>query len=178
MSKVKIICAQCGSEAMKEAGGVNRSLGKGARVFCSRECVHEARRLHRSLDESKAIKAAYDREYRDRASVRAKKRAAYHNAVAADPVGMRAKEREIRNQNMARHVEYCRRPEYRAKKHEYDIRRGANQRYGPFADAFLVLRDLEAQIASRATWLERAHEKGTINKTQRRKREYGKAVGC
>lgn len=178
MSKVAITCALCGRKSMKEAGGVNRSRGKGVPIYCSRDCSHESRRVHRSTVEAKAIKAAYDREYRNRDYVAAKKRAAYHAKVAADPIGMRARERELRQKTMARHVEYCRQPEYRAKKMVYDKSYRANRFYGPFADAFLILKDLENQIASRATRHQIYTENGTVNKSIRRKREYGKAVGC
>lgn len=51
---------------------------------------------------------------------------------------------------MDRHVEYCRRPDYRAKKREYDRRLRARE-YATFADAHMLLVDIEREVRSRIT---------------------------
>ena len=79
---------------------------------------------------------------------------------------------------MPKHVEYCRRPEYRASKREYDRKHRAQQDFGPFAEAALILGDLDAEIATRASRYEIYSANGTLNKALRRKREYAKAFGC
>lgn len=177
---VKVICAHCGNECQKETGHVNRSRKKGSPLFCSRDCSGARRRLNRSADEKKALKAEYDRRRRAELAdeLRAKKREAYYERLARDPQGLRAAQKAMRQKRKAAHVEYCRRPEYKVWKREYDRHHRAGKFYGPFAEAFLVLKDLENEIASRATHYEIYSENGTLNKTQRRKRDYEKAVGC
>lgn len=174
MSFLPIICAHCGAGAMKPSGTVNRSRSKGSPLHCGRECSAAARRHNKSVAEKRADKAEYDRHRRAKIGerIRAEKRAAYHAAVAADPVGMRAKEREQRQRRMAAHVEYCRRPEYRKWKAEYDRKYLARKQFGAFGEAAILLNDLCSEIASRSTFYERAIEKGTLNKHQERRREY------
>ena len=73
--------------------------------------------------------------------------------------------------NMARHVEYCRQPEYKAKKHVYDKRRYANENFGLFAGVYMVLSDLEKEIDSRASDYEIRKANGTLNKKLQRRRQ-------
>jgi hypothetical protein len=90
---------------------------------------------------SKKAKAAYDREYRkkNRAMLKAKKAAYFQRTY--DPVKA-AKERK---KTMARHIEYCRRPEYRKKKAAYDRKREAEE-YGEFAECREILKVLMKEI--------------------------------
>ena len=181
MALVKIICEHCGDECQKESGHVNRSRKNGAPLFCSRDCSGAQRRLHRGDDEKKALKAEYDRRRRHGEladELRQKKRDAYYERLARDPQGLRAAQKALRQKRKAAHVEYCRRPEYKAWKQEYDRQHRAGKFYGPFAEAFLILQDLENEIASRAIRYEIYSANGTLNKTQRRKRDYEKAIGC
>jgi hypothetical protein len=50
-----------------------------------------------------------------------------------------------RKKRMPRHVEYCRSPEYRAKKREYDRARKLS-RFGEFSEAFEALEQLQKEI--------------------------------
>lgn len=166
-----IVCAYCGNRALKATGSVNRSLRKGAHIYCNRECAGKDRRIFKTKAQKMAEKAAYDAEYRRKNLARLKaEKAAWYQRTAD-----REREREYRKRTMPRHVEYCRRPEYKAWKREYDRRYRAAE-YGPFADAFLVLQDLEAEIAQRASRYEIYTENGLINKSVRRKREYEQVV--
>ena len=168
MALIAIVCAQCGLIAQKEAGGVNRSVRIGAPVFCSRGCAGLARRDNRTEAERKAIKAAYDAEYRMREPERRRaERAAYYQRTR-DPV----REAEIRKRRMPQHVEYCRRPEYRKWKAQYDRRYLARKQFGSFGEAAIVLNELCSEIASRSTFNERAADKGTLNKHLQRRRDY------
>lgn len=180
MSKTSIICARCGAEALKWSGGVNRSIARGAPLYCSRTCSGLARRVNRTRAEKIALKAEYDRQRRALLgeALLAEKREAYQRRLARDLEGVRAAQRDLRQRRRQQHVEYCRRPEYRVKKQAYDREHRAVKFYGPFAEAFLVLQDLENEIASRATRTEIYRENGILNKTQTRKRDYEKAVGC
>lgn len=166
--RVAIVCAYCGMGAMKESGTVNRAIRLGAPLYCDRECAGKGRRVFRTDSEKRAEKAAYDAEYRERnrAMLKAKKAAYYASHVD------REKEREVRKKRMPQHVEYCRRPEYRKWKAQYDRKYLARKRYGDFGAAAIVLRDLEAEIASRASRIEISRANGTLNKHQNRRRDY------
>lgn len=76
---------------------------------------------------------------------------------------------------MPYHVEYCRRPEYKVKKREYDLKYRAERQFGEFAEAFMVLSDIEREINDRATRYEIGRDNGTINKAQLRRRQYGES---
>ena len=70
-----------------------------------------ARRIFKSKAVRVAEKAAYDAEYRARTveARRARQAAYYQNVTKKNP----ERERAIRKARMPKHVEYCRRPEYR-----------------------------------------------------------------
>ncbi len=169
-----IFCPQCKTSVEKAAGVVNRARAIGSPIYCGRVCAGLARRQPPKSDEQKRReKASYDTEYRlkNKAILKAKKAAAYK----ANP--NRERERTYRQANMHRHVEYCRRPDYRQKKVLYDQQRRAKIFYGPFAQSFLTLLELENEIASRASRNEIYRQNGTQCKSVKRKREYDKAIG-
>jgi hypothetical protein len=147
---------------------VNRAEKKGANLFCDRACAGLFRRVQRPPEEKKALKAAYDARRREdlRDRLRAEK-AAYHKRTY-DP----AKARNLRKATMPRHVEYCRRPAYRKWKADYDRKHRATKQFGPFAEAAILLGDLESEILSRATRYEIDLANGTLNKKLQRRRDY------
>jgi len=165
---VRFNCAHCGCEAERTAGHVNRSRKLGLSLYCSMKCSGLGRRLKNppTKAEKIAAKAAYDAEYRakNEAAIKAKKQA-YFKATY-DP----KKAAIERKKTMPRHVEYCRRPEYRKGKSQYDRKYRAVKQFGPFAEAFLMLQYVEAEVSSRATNYEIRYANDTYNKTQRRKR--------
>lgn len=117
--------------------------------------------------ERKEKKRLYDLEYRVKnlAAIKAKKAAAY----ALNP--NREKERKYRKKNMHKHVEYCRSPEYKAYKTEYD-RKKRFEEYGPFAEAAMVLESLEKEISTQASRYEIYIANGRFKRSaQRRRRE-------
>lgn len=174
MALVQVQCAHCDAQIMREAGHVNRSAAKGMKLFCNRVCFGLDRRIEKSKTQKVAEKAEYDRMYREREAEKLKaKKASYYQRTAD-----RDKERAARQRRMPQHVEYCRRPEYKEWKKEYDRKYRAVKFYGPFSEAFLALQDLETEVAERASRYEIYSERGTLCKTQKRKREYEKAVGC
>lgn len=168
MSNAAIICAYCGKEAMKETREINRAARGSAPLYCGRTCAGEARRTFKPDAQKRAEKAAYDAMYRLRDPEDRKRRRAEYHQRTYDPVKAAA-ERKLK---MPRHVEYCRRPEYRKWKTDYDRKYCARKNYGPFAEAALVLRDLEAEIGTRATRTEIAIANGTLNKWTQRRRDY------
>ncbi len=142
--KVCFHCAHCHRQSQKEAGAINRARRSGLRLFCGRRCSGLTRRKGKTKAQRVAEKREYDMAYRaaNLATIKEKKR--LHYQATRDP----EKERAYRKAHMARHVKYCRRPEYRAYKREYDKKHRARE-YGPFADCFLILQDLNAEIAAR-----------------------------
>ena len=130
------------------------------------------KRSQKTLEQKKAEKAAYDRARRERLgeALRAKKRAAYY----ANRDEILSKQAVYRVKRMPAHVEYCRRPEYKAKKHEYDLKRNSEE-YGEFAEAHRLLVDLEKEIRSQASAYERRVANGYYLRTaQKRRRELWK----
>ncbi len=99
-------------------------------------------------------------------------RAAYFQATY-DP----EKARIERKKTMPRHVEYCRRPEYREKKSAYDKRHHMQQKYGEFWEAARLLVEIDGEILSRITRPEIAAINGTQNKSTERKRDYARQTG-
>lgn len=166
---MQIECAHCGKVADKAAGAVNRARKSGSPLYCDRFCAGLARRKARKTSaQKKAEKAAYDAKYRakNRAALKAKKAAYY--AANHD----REKEREYRQKRMPKHVEYCRRPEYRVKKKAYDHVYRAKKDYGPMWEIQLLTLDIRNAVLERQTDYEIRLAKGTLGKSQKRKRDY------
>lgn len=168
MAKAVIVCPHCGMRAAKEAGVVNRAKKIGAPIYCGRKCSGLARRVEKSRSQKVAEKAEYDRMYRAReAETLRVKKAEYYQRTAD-----RDKEREARKRRMPAHVEYCRRPEYKEWKAQYDQKYRARKWFGDFGEAAIILNQLETEINSRISWTERRRQNGTLNKHQQRRREY------
>lgn len=159
-------CALCGGFVGQSVGAINRAEKAGRPIYCGRKCAGLARRKLILPDEKRESKRLYDAARREQLSeqIRAYKRE--HHKRTYDP----AKAAIERKAKMPRHVEYCRRPEYRAYKRSYDTKRRAVIQFGEFAEAALLLRSVESEIDSRATRQERMQINGTYNKAQMRKR--------
>ncbi len=142
--KIAFKCMQCRKTARKSASAVNRARRDGMRLFCNRKCAGLARRKGKTKAQRVEEKRLYDAAYRIKNAdmLKAKKRE-YHR-LTYDP----AAAAKHRKKNMARHVAYCRRPEYRTKKAAYD-RRKRLEAYGPFAESVQILEQLRAEIATR-----------------------------
>ena len=173
MALVPFRCGWCKTIAHREAGAVNRALKLGAALYCDMEHAGYARRKHRASANKKAAKAAYDADYRARDANGLKARRAAWYQRNRDP----EKERERRKAIMPRHVEYCRQPAYRAKKSEYDLRRRAMQDAGEFHESYVILRDLEREVLSRASRYDLDLANGRLNKTTNRRRDYVRTHG-
>lgn len=163
-----IVCAFCSETAEKRPGSVNHSHRIGAPVYCNKACAGLARRKHKTAEQKRAEKAAYDAEYRsnDTNDLKARRRA-FH---------LRTYDRELarveRKKKMARHIEYCRRPEYRKKKSVYDAILRAKKNFGHFWESALLLSDIQTEVLSRATRYEIDLANGKLNKTTHRRRDY------
>lgn len=166
-----IICAWCGKASLKERGAITRSRSQGNSLYCNRTCAGLGRRKHKTRDQCIAEKAEYDRAYRAKnlSELKAKKAARFR--ATYDPVAAAV----ARKANMPRHVAYCRRPEYRAKKSGYDLKRRASK-FGDFAESYAILSDIEREIADRATRYEIYSANGTLNKKLQRRRAYEQSI--
>lgn len=161
----RTLCAYCREPHGRTTGHVNRSLKVGMLIYCSRECCGLARRTYKTKADKVAEKSAYDKEYRKRdpEGLKARKHAYYQRT--RDP----ERERAHRKANMARHVEYCRQPRYKAWKREYDARYRAKE-YGAFADAYTLTMTLNREIKGRMSNHEIRLQNQTHNKRQARTR--------
>lgn len=165
---MKIKCAHCGKRCDKPAGAVNRSLAAGMRLFCDRRCSGLAKRQHKTKAQRVAEKAAYDAKYRRKNFERIKAGKREHFRRTYDPV----KAAIERKKTMKRHVEYCRRPEYKQWKRWYDAEYRAKE-YGEFAEAYKTVVDLNREIKKRIKSYEKHQQNQTGIKAQRRRREDG-----
>jgi hypothetical protein len=166
---IEFQCAHCGKRARRAAGHVNRQRALGMNVYCGRRCSGLGRRKpKKSKAQRVAEKRAYDQEYRrrNRAMLKAKKRA-YH-VRTYDP----EKARIERKKKMARHVEYCRRPEYKAWKRWYDAEYRAKE-YGEFAEAYKAVLELNRTIKRKVSNYEIRLQNQTLCKSQKRRRQAG-----
>lgn len=165
------VCPQCGNGFATKTGRANRADKIGAPLYCGRVCAGLARRLAvpKTPEQKKAEKAAYDKARRERLGevLRDQKRSAYY----ANHSEMLSRHAAYRVKRMPAHVEYCRQPEYKAKKHIYDLQRNSAE-YGEFAEAHRLLVDLEKEIRSQATAYERRVANGYYTRSaQKRRRE-------
>lgn len=176
--KRSIVCPACGKTAIRTISDINRAEKSGLRIFCNRKCAGIGRRKEFPISPRnpnwKEMKRVYDAEYREKnkALIRLKKAAYY---AKTGPLN-REKEREVRKKRMPIHVEYCRQPKYKAWKKKYDLDYRARE-FAEYADAYKLLLEVEREIRKRATWVEIAQQNGTLNKSTRRKDEYGRITG-
>lgn len=162
---MKFRCAYCGSAADKTSGAVNRARVAGLNLYCDRKCASLGRRKGKTKAQLVEEKRLYDIEYRAKNLDRIKVYKREYSKRTYDPTTAAIE----RKKRMPKHVEYCRRPEYRVKKSVYDRKRRAAE-YGDFAEAFLLTIDLNREIKGRMTNHEIKWENGTANKAQHRKR--------
>ena len=119
---------------------------------------------------TKLEKRIYDMAYRkkNRAMLKAKKAAYFQRTY--DP----AKAAVERKKRMPLHVAYCRQPRYKAWKRQYDRNYRARE-YGPFADAYLLIVNLNREIKGRMSNYEIRSQNETLNKRQSRTRAASEA---
>lgn len=170
-----IFCPACHQWKPRENGVIARAKKVGLKLYCGRVCSGIGRRKDSPISPRnpnwKALKAAYDKQRREKHGdrIRAEKKAYY---ARVGPL-RREKEQETRKAKMPKHIEYCRQPAYRVKKEKYDRKRRAIIQFGKeFADAFLVLQQIENEIDSRIDRNEIYRQNGLVNKSVQRRREY------
>lgn len=159
-------CSYCDKEVNKPAGDVNRSKKIGAPLFCDKKCSGLGRRLNKTKAQLIEDKRLYDLEYRNKnkAMLKAKKAEAFKRNY--DPVKAAVKRKERAHL----HVEYCRRPEYRAWKKKYDRVHRAKKDYGDLWEIQILAMEIQDEVESRMDKQTIRVETGVYNKSQRRKR--------
>lgn len=145
-------------------GRYNRAIKIGAPVYCNRTCAGAGRRLNKTAEEKKKEKAEYDEKYREANLDVIKNKKKKYFQRTYDPTQAAV----VRKKRMPRHVEYCRQPKYKEYKKGYDKQFRAKKQFGEFAEAALILIELENKLDSKTI----KYEQGLINKTQKRKRQW------
>ncbi len=160
-------CQHCNKQFERAIGALNRAKRAGAPLYCGMKCSELGRRANKPKAQRRKEKAEYDKARRNelRDEIREQKRAAYY-ANHKESLGKHAKYRKKR---MPKHVEYCRRPEYKEKKVEYDRKHRAAE-YGEFAETYLLLLEVEKEIRSRATSYERRVANGYYTRSAQARR--------
>jgi hypothetical protein len=167
----QVQCPVCNLVCDKRSGAVNRSINRGMAVYCGRKCAGIGRRENRSMDEKKAIKRYYDAIRRiEKADTLRVTRAEYHRRTY-DPI----KAAEKRKERMPKHVEYCRQPEYRKWKAEYDRIYRAKQEAGDFYESYLLVLEIRQACLALAPDIDIRRAAGTLNKHQNRRRDYDRS---
>lgn len=167
MYLLPITCAYCGKAGTKPTSAVQRAERIGAPLYCDQTCAGLGRRTNKTKAQKVEEKRLYDAEYRKRNLVSIKAKKAAHYAKNFD----REKERAYRQAHVEQHNEYCRRPEYRAKKAVYDLDRRAAE-YGEFAEAYKLALAINREVKSRMSRHEIYAANGTLNKKLQRTRLY------
>jgi len=167
-----ITCAYCGKDAEKSLGDYNRATKLGAKLFCSLKCCGLNRRTNETEEEKKDVKTWYDLFIRASMTEEEKIIESINNALwfQLDYKANPAKYKKWRQKRMPKHIEYCRQPSYKAKKHQYDIKRNHKSKYGAFWEASIVLLQLEKELDKRVA----KGELKLITKSQKRKRKWQK----
>ena len=166
MAKSLVKCSFCTTEFEKENGSINRARKDGKSIYCGRKCSGLARRLNKSDEQKKIEKASYDRMYRKKNNGILKVKKAEYFKRTYDPEKARIERKKRANF----HTEYCRRPEYRKWKREYDRKYRAKKHYGEFWESFLLTLDIRTECLQNATDYEIRQANQTLNKAQTRKR--------
>lgn len=160
-------CDYCKTEFYKSVGHYNRAKKINAPLYCNKTCAGLGRRKNRPVEEKKRLKSEYDKQYRlaNLERLRREKKEHYEKNKPAILEQMKV----YRKKRMPKHVEYCRQPKYREYKKEYDKRYRAKKDFGDFAEAAIILNDIETIIDSREAF----RIKGKFNyNTQKRKRTW------
>jgi len=164
----QFVCAHCGQQSIRKTGHVNRSTRLGWPLYCGKKCAGLARRTNRSIADKKEAKRLYDIEYRKRNEKRLKVARAnwFQKDYAANP----DKYRRVRKAKQAAHNEYCRQPQYKEWKREYDLQFRA-KKFGELWESHLLLVQLEREILKHMTRYEIQLKNKTLNKVLRRGRD-------
>lgn len=169
---MKIICPQCGKEAEKDTGDVNRAKKLGLPIYCNRTCAGLARRCNRTDEEKKKIKSDYDKQRTDRHELWYLLWRGFEFRL--DYEENPEKYRKERQRKYKKHLEYLRTDKYKAWKKEYDLKYLAKKDFGIYWESAILLKELENQLLKiRPDGIK--FQMGITNKKQKRQRLWQKA---
>lgn len=163
-----VVCDFCGISCEKKTGHVNRSRKLGHGLFCSLQCAGKFKRKNKTSEQKKLEKKLYDAKYRNKnyEYIRERKIAYFKKDYYSNP----EKYKQIRKAKQPKHNEYCRRPEYKAWKKEYDQKWRAKKTFGEFWEAQVALLKLDNLIETKMSNYEIRLQNKTLNKALNRSR--------
>lgn len=175
---MKLICCYCARTfKVKEnnIGQRNISIRKGLPIYCNRKCAGLGRRSDETPEEKREIKSWYDMFLREAMTEDDKIFDSFANLVYfhMDYKANPAKYKVRRNENMSKHIEYCRQPKYKEYKKKYDEEHRAKKHFGSYWESAIILKNLDIEIDFR----ESKRQNKIYNKsTSKRKRAWQKQL--
>lgn len=172
---INIECSHCGKTIKKSIGHINRAKKIGLKLFCNKRCFGLSRRSNETIKERKFIKAIYDQlltlsmTEEDGELELLQKMVYFQMDYAANP----EKYRKERRRKQASHNEYCRQPEYKKWKKEYDEKYRAKKSFGAYWEAAILLKNLDNEIDYRES---KRQNKLYHKSTTKRKRSWQKQL--
>jgi hypothetical protein len=134
-------CFWCGKEFYRKP----RYIYKGKLIFCRNACrtlYFNSIRTPEQIKKDRIKKSKYDKDRREKLGETLLKRRRECWKRNYDPV----KASIVRKKNMHKHVEYCRQPEYRKWKHEYDQQYRYKKLYGEFCECMILVTKIKKEV--------------------------------
>lgn len=169
---MKHTCPHCNIEFEVKKIYLNRANKIGAPRYCSKKCSGLARRYNKTREQRISEKSEYDRQYREKNRELIKQKKHEHFIKTYDPTQAALD----RKKTMPRHIEYCRRPEYKANKITYDMEFRAKKLYGENWESAILIQQINKKLVEMADKAELRTIQGTNNKSKKRKRQWLKLM--
>lgn len=162
MALITCNCHHCNKEILKEAGHVNRANSLGMGLYCNKTCFGLANRNNKTIEQKKAEKKIYDEKYREHnfKKIKAKKHAYFKRTYDKEKAAI------VRKQRSSYHAEYCRRPDYREWKKQYDAVYRAKKEGGEFWESLIIINMIQKEYDDKMV----RQQNNLHNKSQKRKR--------
>jgi len=159
-------CPICLNEINQPQTAINIAIKQCKSIYCGRKCAGIGRRDKRTDEQKKEDKRIYDEKYRleNQKMLKAKKAEYFQKTYDIEKAKIERKKRS------KEHAEYCRQPEYKVWKKEYDRKYKAKKNYGEFWESAVISMEIREECLERETNYEIKLNNGLLCKTQRRKR--------
>ena len=170
------VCPVCNKKFEARTGAINRALKNGYDIRCGIECAGIARRANKTIRQKKEEKRLYDMQHRAKNMERFKKLKADRFRRDYDPEKARIERQEnkkLKPWQEEKRREYMKREEYRRYKKIYDRAFRATKIYGKdWGECLVLMLNLRDECLKQASDYEIRLSKGTLLKTQTRRRDY------